>query len=92
MIFAFTCLQTFFDAPNGEDPVALYLGSMGKGQAWVNGHSIGRYWSLVAPVDGCQSCDYRGAYHESKCVTNCGKPTQSWYANAKTLQNETFTK
>ncbi|KAJ8634269.1 hypothetical protein MRB53_027605 [Persea americana] len=76
---AFTWYKTFFDAPQGKDPVSLYLGSMGKGQAWVNGHSIGRYWSLVAPVDGCQSCDYRGAYHESKCATNCGKPTQSWY-------------
>lgn len=36
--------QTLFDAPAGNDPVALNLGSMGKGEAWVNGQSIGRYW------------------------------------------------
>lgn len=36
--------QTFFDAPAGNDPVVLFFGSMGKGEAWVNGHSIGRYW------------------------------------------------
>ncbi|TKY45370.1 Beta-galactosidase 16 [Spatholobus suberectus] len=39
-----TWYQTTFDAPAGNDPVALNLGSMGKGQAWVNGQNIGRYW------------------------------------------------
>ncbi|VAI30164.1 unnamed protein product [Triticum turgidum subsp. durum] len=48
----FTWYKTMFDAPKGTDPVAIYLGSMGKGQAWVNGHLIGRYWSLVAPESG----------------------------------------
>ncbi|KAK9081234.1 hypothetical protein Syun_030597 [Stephania yunnanensis] len=53
---------------------------MGKGQAWVNGHNIGRFWSLVAPKDGCQeTCDYRGAYNENICAKNCGKLTQKWY-------------
>ncbi|XP_020106800.1 beta-galactosidase 15 isoform X2 [Ananas comosus] len=76
----FTWYKTLFDAPEGNDPVALDLGSMGKGQAWVNGHGIGRYWSLIAPQSGCsESCDYRGAYNENKCTTNCGLPTQSWY-------------
>ncbi|KAK9291537.1 hypothetical protein L1049_019485 [Liquidambar formosana] len=36
--------KTMFDAPPGSDPLALNLGSMGKGEAWVNGQSIGRYW------------------------------------------------
>ncbi|KAL4378833.1 hypothetical protein GQ457_02G017840 [Hibiscus cannabinus] len=36
--------QTTFDAPNGDDPVALNMSSMQKGQVWVNGQSIGRYW------------------------------------------------
>ncbi|KAF3447014.1 hypothetical protein FNV43_RR12194 [Rhamnella rubrinervis] len=36
--------KTQFDAPEGSDPVALNLGSMGKGEAWVNGQSVGRYW------------------------------------------------
>jgi hypothetical protein len=51
---------------------------MGKGQAWVNGHHIGRYWTRVSPKSGCQEvCDYRGAYDSDKCTTNCGKPTQT---------------
>ncbi|KAK9155177.1 hypothetical protein Sjap_002657 [Stephania japonica] len=71
---------SYFDATDGIDPVALDFGSMGKGQAWVNGHNIGRFWSLVAPKDGCQeTCDYRGAYNENKCAKNCGKLTQKWY-------------
>jgi len=76
----FTWYKTYFNAPDGTEPVALDLGSMGKGQAWVNGHHIGRYWTLVAPKDGCQKiCDYRGPYHSNKCTTNCGNPTQTWY-------------
>ncbi|KAG5544470.1 hypothetical protein RHGRI_017031 [Rhododendron griersonianum] len=44
-------LPTTFDAPGGTDPVVLYLGSMGKGEAWVNGQSIGRYWvSFTEPA------------------------------------------
>eukprot|EP00250_Pteridium_aquilinum_P030785 c42131_g1_i1 orf=3-380(+) len=35
-----------FDAPAGNSPLALDLLTMGKGQAWVNGNSIGRYWPL----------------------------------------------
>lgn len=76
---SFSWYKTYFDAPGGTDPVLLNLGSMGKGQAWVNGHHIGRYWTLVSPKDGCKTCDYRGAYHSDKCTTNCGEPTQIWY-------------
>ncbi|KAI9115008.1 hypothetical protein K1719_014021 [Acacia pycnantha] len=75
----FAWYKTYFDAPAGTDPVAIDLASMGKGQAWVNGHHIGRYWTLVAPKDGCKACDYRGPYNSDKCTTNCGKPTQTWY-------------
>ncbi|CAN8234206.1 unnamed protein product [Cochlearia groenlandica] len=39
-----TWYKASFDTPEGHDPVALNLGSMGKGEAWVNGQSIGRYW------------------------------------------------
>ncbi|PWA35777.1 D-galactoside/L-rhamnose binding SUEL lectin domain-containing protein [Artemisia annua] len=72
--------KTHFDSPAGKDPVVIDMSSMGKGEAWVNGHHIGRYWTLVAPKDGCQeNCDYRGAYDSDKCNTNCGKPTQTRY-------------
>jgi len=60
---------------------------MGKGQAWVNGHHIGRYWTRVSPKSGCkQVCDYRGAYDSDKCTTNCGKPTQTLYVISKGLK------
>ncbi|CAK9879498.1 unnamed protein product [Sphagnum jensenii] len=72
--------KTTFDAPAGEEPVALDLGSMGKGQAWVNGEHIGRFWpSMRAPQWGCSQCDYRGAYNPDKCLTNCGEPSQRWH-------------
>lgn len=74
-----TWYKTTFDSPGGTDPVALDLGSMGKGQAWVNGHHLGRYWLLLAPSSGCSSCDYRGAYYSDKCRTDCGQPSQRWY-------------
>ncbi|XP_047325140.1 beta-galactosidase 16-like [Impatiens glandulifera] len=42
--------KTKFDAPEGSGPVVLNLGSMGKGEAWINGQSIGRYWiSFLSP-------------------------------------------
>ena len=37
-------VQTTFDTPWGNDPVTLNLSSMGKGEVWINGESIGRYW------------------------------------------------
>lgn len=76
----FRC-QTTFKAPLGEDPVALDMQGLGKGMAWVNGNSIGRYWpSYMAEDDVCSTdaCDYRGSYYSTKCATNCGQPTQRW--------------
>ena len=76
-----TWYKTTFKSPSGTDPVVVDLQGMGKGQAWVNGKSIGRYWpSFNADTNGCSdSCDYRGGYFSEKCVTNCGNPTQRWY-------------
>ncbi|CAN0877430.1 Beta-galactosidase 6 [Linum grandiflorum] len=44
--------RTSFDAPLGDEPVALNLKSMGKGQAWVNGEGIGRYWVSIKTKNG----------------------------------------
>ncbi|XP_047175407.1 beta-galactosidase 8-like [Vigna umbellata] len=73
--------KTNFASPSGSNPVAINLTGMGKGEAWVNGQSIGRYWPTNAsPNDGCtNSCNYRGAYQASKCLKNCGKPSQTLY-------------
>ncbi|KAH9321654.1 hypothetical protein KI387_016293, partial [Taxus chinensis] len=73
--------KTTFDAPDGNDPIALNLSGLGKGFAWVNGQSIGRYWPTnIAPASGCtDSCDYRGGYSSGKCQRNCGQPSQELY-------------
>ncbi|XP_024315662.1 beta-galactosidase 7 isoform X3 [Brachypodium distachyon] len=39
-----TWYQTTFATPMGNDAVTLNLTSMGKGEVWINGESIGRYW------------------------------------------------
>ncbi|KAH1224975.1 Beta-galactosidase 8 [Glycine max] len=76
-----TWYKTNFVAPSGNNPVAIDFTGMGKGEAWVNGQSIGRYWPTYAsPKGGCtDSCNYRGAYDASKCLKNCGKPSQTLY-------------
>lgn len=70
--------QTLFDAPDGNDPLALDFTGMGKGEAWVNGQSIGRYWpALSSPDSGCTDyCNYKGPYKSNKCLKKCGKPSQ----------------
>lgn len=75
------CAQTSFKIPPGTSPVVVDLQGMGKGHAWVNGNSLGRYWpSQIADTNGCSdTCDYRGEYKPEKCVTNCGNPSQRWY-------------
>ncbi|KAK1260473.1 Beta-galactosidase 6 [Acorus gramineus] len=71
----------YFTAPEGDGPLSLNLASMGKGQAWVNGQGIGRYWSAyLSPKEGCSDhCDYRGSYDSNKCLKNCGQPAQTLY-------------
>ncbi|OAE33010.1 hypothetical protein AXG93_1913s1110 [Marchantia polymorpha subsp. ruderalis] len=82
--FQLTWKLTTIDAPSGNGPVALDLGTMGKGQAWINGVSIGRYWTLkqtpfLDTVGGCSDvCDYRGTYKYNKCTTGCGDIAR-WY-------------
>ncbi|KAL4571633.1 hypothetical protein LXL04_018396 [Taraxacum kok-saghyz] len=74
-----TWYKTTFKAPLGNEPVSLDLEGLGKGVVWVNGNNIGRYWpSYIAQETGCsnEACDYRGPYNNTKCVSNCGKPTQ----------------
>ncbi|MCO5564663.1 hypothetical protein L7F22_018329 [Adiantum nelumboides] len=76
-----TWYKTLFDTPIGDDPVALDLHGMGKGQAWINGQSIGRFWpDYNVSSDSCANgCDYRGVFNSTKCVSNCGQPSQKWY-------------
>ncbi|KAG6516156.1 hypothetical protein ZIOFF_026605 [Zingiber officinale] len=72
--------KTIFEVPEGKDALVLDLQGMGKGYAWVNGHSIGRYWpSFIADDEGCGPCDYKHEYDSNRCRTDCGKPSQRWY-------------
>lgn len=52
---------------------------MGKGQVWINGQSVGRYWPAYKASGTCGSCDYAGSFNEKKCLRNCGEPSQRWY-------------
>ncbi|PKI59471.1 hypothetical protein CRG98_020102 [Punica granatum] len=70
--------KTYFDAPEEDEPLALDMGSMGKGQVWINGQSIGRYWTALAKGE-CGGCSYSGTYHPVRCQSRCGHPTQQWY-------------
>ncbi|KAL6502563.1 Beta-galactosidase 5 [Orobanche hederae] len=73
-----TWYKANFIRPPGNEPFALDLGSMGKGQAWINGRSIGRYWTIYAKSQ-CNNCSYAGTFRQPKCQDGCGKPTQRWY-------------
>ncbi|XP_010273985.1 PREDICTED: beta-galactosidase 15-like [Nelumbo nucifera] len=77
-----TWYKTTFKTPLGTDAVVVDMVGMGKGHAWVNGESIGRFWPafLADKKAGCNdTCDYRGTYDPTKCLTNCGNPSQRWY-------------
>ncbi|KAK9101294.1 hypothetical protein Scep_024724 [Stephania cephalantha] len=65
--------------PRGNDPLALDMGSMGKGQVWINGESIGRHWPAYKASGSCGGCNYAGTYGEKKCQSNCGEASQRWY-------------
>lgn len=89
-----TWYKTTFKTPEGTDSVVLDLQGLGKGQAWVNGQSIGRYWpTMVANKNGCSdTCDYRGNYEPEKCVSGCGEPSQRFYHVPRSfLNNDTNT-
>lgn len=70
--------KAYFDAPEGEEPLALDMEGMGKGQIWINGQSIGRYWTAYARGN-CSHCNYATAFRPPKCQLGCGQPTQRWY-------------
>ncbi|KAJ4963844.1 hypothetical protein NE237_023783 [Protea cynaroides] len=76
----FAWYKASLKAPLGLEPVVVDLQGLGKGHAYVNGQSIGRYWpSFLADEDGYSinfTCDYRGPYNNNKCLTNCGQPSQ----------------
>uniref|UniRef100_A0A0A0LDH9 Beta-galactosidase n=1 Tax=Cucumis sativus TaxID=3659 RepID=A0A0A0LDH9_CUCSA len=87
-----TWFKATFKTPSGTDPVVLDMQGMGKGQAWVNGRSIGRFWpSFIASNDSCsETCDYKGSYNPNKCVRNCGNSSQRWYHIPRSFMNDSI--
>ncbi|KAL9244854.1 hypothetical protein vseg_018575 [Gypsophila vaccaria] len=47
---ALTWYKAYFDAPEGNDPLTIRMENMTKGVIWVNGISIGRYWSSYRTI------------------------------------------
>ncbi|KAK6139615.1 hypothetical protein DH2020_026639 [Rehmannia glutinosa] len=74
-----TWYKTTFNAPEGNDPLALDMISMGKGEIWINDQSIGRHWPGYIAKGSCGNCNYAGSFSEKKCQTDCGQPSQRWY-------------
>ncbi|CAA0842093.1 Beta-galactosidase 1 [Striga hermonthica] len=74
-----TWYKTTFDALEGNNPLAIDMLSMGKGEVWINGNSIGRYWPAYTAKGNCGKCYYAGTFSESKCQSGCGQPSQRWY-------------
>ncbi|VFQ93447.1 unnamed protein product [Cuscuta campestris] len=77
---ALTWYKSYFNEPEGDEPLSLNMRSMGKGQVWINGQSIGRYWTTKA-TGNCtaNNGDYAGRYKPLKNQVGCGYPTQQFY-------------
>ncbi|OIT26841.1 PREDICTED: beta-galactosidase [Nicotiana attenuata] len=71
--------KTTFNAPAGNEPLALDMNTMGKGQVWINGQSLGRHWPGYKSSGNCSACNYTGWFDEKKCLSNCGEGSQRWY-------------
>ncbi|CAI9115007.1 OLC1v1015839C1 [Oldenlandia corymbosa var. corymbosa] len=50
-----TWYKAQFDAPEDDGPFAINLETMGKGEVWINGQSIGRYWVSLLTDSGSPS-------------------------------------
>ncbi|XP_057500514.1 beta-galactosidase-like [Actinidia eriantha] len=74
-----TWYKTLFNAPEGNDPLALDMNSMGKGEIWINGKGIGRHWPGYVAEGNCGGCSYAGTFNETQCLSNCGEASQRWY-------------
>ncbi|KAM7275179.1 hypothetical protein ACFE04_017045 [Oxalis oulophora] len=73
-----TWYKATFNTPAGNEPLALDMSTMNKGQIWINGQSIGRY-AVYKATGSCNDCDYAGTYTEKKCRSQCGEASQKWY-------------
>lgn len=59
--------QTTFNAPDGNEPLALDMNGMGKGHIWLIGEGIERHWPAYKTSGKCDKWSYTGQYIENKC-------------------------
>ncbi|RID74136.1 hypothetical protein BRARA_B01249 [Brassica rapa] len=74
-----TWYKSIFAAPPGNEPLAVDMNTMGKGQVWINGRNIGRHWAAYKARGNCGRCNYAGEFTATKCLSNCGEASQRWY-------------
>lgn len=89
-----TTFETPASLASAKAPVSLALdmgATMGKGLVYVNGHLLGRYWSITGTATasqrdcagaGCSAetyMDFVGAYNGDRCRSDCGAPSQTYY-------------
>ncbi|XP_010049745.2 beta-galactosidase isoform X2 [Eucalyptus grandis] len=84
-----TWYKATFNAPPGRSPLALDMNSMGKGEIWINGRSIGRHWPAYTARGSCGGCSYAGTFNENKCRSGCGEASQRWYHVPRSWLNPT---
>ncbi len=65
-----------FEAPPGDAPLALDLGGLGKGLAWVNGECLGRYWLLPIRAQKDKHLEHDQGLHLDESATS---PSQRYY-------------
>jgi len=65
-------LNTELDDPA---PWALNIGQLFKGQLWINGHGLGRYWQQPAPPSD-KPADWQG---DHVVLSGFGEPPQRYY-------------
>ncbi|KAK3012859.1 hypothetical protein RJ639_008822 [Escallonia herrerae] len=61
-----TWYKATFKTPSGADPVVVDMQGMGKGHAWVNGNSLGRFWPSFVAGSTCGNT-YEGNTLELSC-------------------------
>ncbi|KAF3675232.1 putative transmembrane protein-like [Capsicum annuum] len=82
-----TWYKATFDAPEGNGPLTLDMGSMGKGQIWINGEGIGHQWPGYIARGICGECSYAGIYSEKKCQANCQPRLKNWHMATSGISN-----
>jgi beta-galactosidase len=77
--------RTTFARPAAADGLALDLIAMTKGQAWLNGRSLGRYW--LCPGSGESSTFIKGSRAVNAAAS--GEPTQRyWHVPLEWLEDD----